>query len=125
MDKRIEGGFPGGPSRRTKAPPRIDRKPRIEPVGELEHRVSRRKLRRTRSRRGRRITLGLVGATLLAGSAGAYIGYSSHTTAQEVTEAQDAARRRDDEISSEVNRTLMELWKMEDVEALRNMGRTR
>jgi hypothetical protein len=94
-------------------------------VTEFEHRVSRRKLRRTRERRARRVVVGLVLATLLAGSAGAYVGWASHTTPQEVTAAQDAARDRKDEISSEVNRTLLELWKMEDVEALRNKGRTR
>lgn len=125
MNGRIEGGFPGGPRRQVESLPRGDHPPRIERVGELEHRVSRRKLQRTRARRARRIALGLFGAMLLAGSAGAYIGYSSHMTAQEVTEAQEAANRRDGDISGEVNRTLLELWKMEDVESLRNMGRTR
>jgi dihydrodipicolinate synthase/N-acetylneuraminate lyase len=97
----------------------------MERVGELEHRVSRRKLKRTRARRARRIAFGLGAAMLLAGSAGAYVGYTTHTTPQEVMEAQDAARRREGELSSEVNRTLLELWKMEDVESLRNVGRTR
>ncbi len=125
MAGRIDSGFPGGPRRHTEPSPRGDRPPRIEPVGELEQRVSRRKLERTRKRRTRRIAFGLFAATFLAGSVGAYVGYASHTTPQEVMEAQDAAKRRDDKISSEVNRTLLELWKMEDVESLRNMGRTR
>ena len=125
MNGRIESGFPGGPRRRETTPAKRNHPPRIEPVTELEHRVSRRKLKRTRVRRARRVALGLAGAMLLAGSAGAYVGYASHKTAQEVTAAKDAARNRKDEISSEVNRTLLELWKMEDVEALRNMGRTR
>ena len=126
MDGRIEGGFPGGPRRRGgEGPSRGNHPPRIERVGDMEHRVSRRKLERTRSRRSRRIVLGLLAATVVAGSAGAYIGYSSHTTPQEVTAAQDAAMRLDADVSKEVNRTLLELWKMEDVESLRNMGRTR
>lgn len=124
MTGRIDSGFPGGPRRHTKASPRGDHPPRIERVGDWEHRVSRSKVKRTRARRTRRIALGLFAAMLLAGSAGAWIGYSSHMTAQEVTEAKDAANHRD-ELSSEVNRTLLELWKMEDVESLRNMGRTR
>lgn len=125
MDGRIDSGFPGGPRRRTESSPRGNRPPRMERVGELEHRVSRRKLKRTRARRARRIAFGLGAAMLLAGSAGAYIGYTTRTTPQEVMEAQDAARRREDGISSEVNRTLLELWKMEDVESRRNVGRTR
>ncbi len=87
--------------------------------------MSRRTAERTRTRRTRRVALGFVGATIVAGTLGAYVGFSSHTTREELTEAQQAARQRDIDISSEVNRTLLELWKMEDVEALRNKGRTR
>lgn len=78
-----------------------------------------------RARRSRRVALGFIGATIVAASAGAYVGMSSHTTREALTEAQRAARQRDIDISSEINRTLLELWKMEDVEALRNRGRTR
>jgi fibrillarin-like rRNA methylase len=91
----------------------------------MERRVSRRKLERSRARRARRVVLGFFVATVLAGSLGAYVGFASHTTPEELSDAQQAARKRDIDISSEVNRTLLELWKMEDVEALRNKGRIR
>jgi dihydrodipicolinate synthase/N-acetylneuraminate lyase len=94
-------------------------------VEHIEERVSRRRLERTRTRRTRRVLLGFAAATVLAGFLGGYVGFASHTTPEALTEAQQAAHRRDVDISTEVNRTLLELWKMEDVEALRNQGRTR
>ncbi len=44
---------------------------------------------------------------------------------EELNAAQATDKRRDVDISAEVNRTLLQLWKMEDVEAARNRGRTR
>lgn len=58
-------------------------------------------------------------------AAGLALGLASHTTADAITAEQQAARIRDLGISSEVNRVLLELWKMEDVEHARNTNRTR
>lgn len=69
--------------------------------------------------------VGLLFAMVLAFVLGAALGLQSHATPHELTEANQAARAKDDEISREVNRMLMELWKMEDVEAARNGGRIR
>jgi hypothetical protein len=66
--------------------------------------------------------LAALGAAFLLGAG---LGRASHATPHEITEAREAARARDVDISSEVNRALLELWKMEDIEASRNAGRIR
>lgn len=74
--------------------------------------------------------MGLVVAMAVAGIAGYVLGLQSHATATDIVAEQDAARAPRpsglaSELSSEVNRTLLELWRMEDVEAQRNSGRIR
>jgi hypothetical protein len=69
-----------------------------------------------------------VGLFLIVAAAfalGVGLGRASHTTAEELTADRNVARARDQDISREVNRTLLELWKMEDVEAARNRGQVR
>ncbi|MFQ5536026.1 MAG: hypothetical protein ACE5GJ_01120 [Gemmatimonadota bacterium] len=73
-----------------------------------------------RRARRRRVIVGGFVVVLLALGLGLVLGIASHRTAQEVVEAQRAQRRKDFDISREVNRTLLELWKMEDVEAARS-----
>ena len=87
--------------------------------------IARRKLARSRTRRTRRIALGFTLATIVAAGVGFSLGLRSAKTAEEAMQAQEAARRPDIDISSEVNRTLLELWKMEDFESIRDAGRTR
>lgn len=65
---------------------------------------------------------GLLLIIALAFGIGAALGRASHATQEELTAAREAARARDQDISREVNRMLLELWKMEDVEASRNAG---
>jgi hypothetical protein len=92
-------------------------------VADIEESISRRRLHAARRRRSVRVRVGLAAVVALAFAIGAVLGRRSHTTAAELTEAREAARTRDLDISQEVNRTLLELWKMEDVEASRNAGR--
>lgn len=62
----------------------------------------------------------LVLGSLLAGGVGVALGTRSRTTAEEALAEQQADRRPDRmDITREVNRTLLELWKMEDLEAIR------
>jgi len=61
----------------------------------------------------------------LAGGGGFLLGLSSHRTAEEMATELTVSQNLNQAISKEVNRTLLELWKMEDVEALRNNGRMR
>lgn len=124
MTERIHGSFPGGPRRAQYAQP-LDRTPRLERVAHLEDRVSRGRRARDQKRRLHRITLGFLLAMAAAGAIGGAVGFASHTTPEELTAEQEALGRQDQFISKEVNRTLLELWKMEDVEALRNKGLTR
>lgn len=122
MDARIKGSFPGGPRRTGEGEPTRP-PPRLRTVAEIEQGLSRRSLERARGRRGRLRWAGALLVIVLGFAAGAALGLATHTTPQEVTEALDSERQRDAEISREVNRVLLELWRMEDVEALRNRSR--
>ena len=124
MDRRIGAKFPGGPGR-IGTPPDQGRHARLESIAEIEARVARRRLARSRTRRTRRIALGFALATIVAAGVGFSLGLRSGRTAEELTQAQEATRRQDIDVSSEVNRTLLELWKMEDFESFRDAGRTR
>ncbi|MEQ9400459.1 MAG: hypothetical protein RJQ04_14950 [Longimicrobiales bacterium] len=92
----------------------------------LEERAAAHSTGQRRRARRRRLLVGLGAAVLLSGAAGYVVGLQSHTTASDITAQYDAARSpQASELSSEVNRTLLELWRMEDVEAVRNSGRSR
>jgi hypothetical protein len=121
MEERIRGTFPGGPRHSVSG---LEGSPalRIRSVEDLEVGIARRALDRGHRRRRTRIVAGFVVAMVAAGAVGAYVGYASHQTAETITAAREAAHQRDLDISWQVNRTLLQLWKMEDVEALRNQG---
>lgn len=121
---RIGGTFPGGPHRSGPSPRQGHRA--LPPTAkELEERIERHGLERSHARRVRRVRLCFICAAALSAAIGFTIGLTSHTTQAELSEAVQAQQRRDADISKEVNRTLLELWKMEDFESARNQGRTR
>lgn len=124
MSGQLSGSFPGGPSRRDQTPQRSG-PPRLRRMADIEETFARRSLDRRRDKRRSRLVAGFVGMLLVAGVAGVFLGLQSHTTAEEITAAREEANRRELDLSSEVNRTLLELWKMEDVEAARSRGNTR
>jgi type VI protein secretion system component VasK len=124
MEERIRGSFPGGPKRSVSAPGR-KRPPRLQRVADIEAGIARRTVELSSRRRRQRVATGFVVAMALAGGAGGWIGFASHRSAEELTAAHAASRERDLDISWQVNRTLLQLWKMEDVEALRDKGLTR
>lgn len=124
MAERIEGNFPGGPTRGD-PDERPRRAPRLRRVEEIEDGVARRVLGGRRRRRGARIRAGVAIVFVLAFAVGVALGLRSHTTVEALTAEQQAARARDLGISTEVNRVLLELWKMEDIEHSRNTGRAR
>lgn len=124
MDERITGSWPGGPNREGDARKRT-RPPRLRRVEDLEAGLATRLLRLRHRARSRRIALGLMLSVACAGGIGWILGRASHKTAVEVSAEFATAKRRDRDISAEVNRTLLELWKMEDVQAARGDGRIR
>lgn len=65
---------------------------------------------------------GLALLLVVAFGVGTALGRSSHETQATLTAKETESRQRDVDISSEVNRTLLQLWKMEDVEAARSRG---
>jgi hypothetical protein len=94
-------------------------------VEDLEAALAARALRSGHRARSRRIALGLAFSLAIAGGIGWVLGEASHRTAEDVSAEHATARRRDLDVSAEVNRTLLELWKMENVQAARNGGRIR
>jgi hypothetical protein len=67
--------------------------------------------------------VGILIGLALGFAAGAGIGLLTRTTSVELRQGLDSERARDAEISREVNRVLLELWRMEDVEAVRSRSR--
>ena len=123
MEGRIRGSFPGGPSRPA-APPTRSGPPRLKPVADIEEGLARRNVARRHRRRYRRIAGGLGVAMALSAAIGGAVGWKSHRTQAELV-AERTRETQDLDISKEINRTLLNLWKMEDVEAIRNLGRSR
>lgn len=119
MTGRISGAFPGGPRRSGGELPQGPF--RLAPVAEIEAARAARRRGRARKLRKRRVALGLAAALASALVAGGALGHASRTTAEELRAAREA-QSADALVSQEVNRVLMQLWKMEDLEALRGLG---
>lgn len=124
MDERIRGSYPGGP-KRDREPGGDERPVRLRGVEEMESSRARRSLCRSRRSRRRRAWAGLAAVLAVAFAVGAALGLSSHETQETLTRREEASARQDLDISKEVNRTLLQLWKMEDLEAARNRGAIR
>mgnify|MGYP005858448685 CR=1 FL=1 len=75
--------------------------------------------------RRRRMAWGFIVSLLLAGGLGLMLGLQSHATVEDLSAGARETRSQDLDISQEVNRTLLELWRMEEAEAQRNQGRIR
>lgn len=110
------GRYPGGPRRRAEGeePPQ---RPDLEGLEDYEERVARQSGRRRANRRARRVKIGFLVAILLSGAIGLMLGYMSHQTPEDFAAERERARQ-EFSASQEVNRVLMELWKMEDIEKL-------
>lgn len=125
MDGKIRGSFPGGPRKKVPASERTSA-PRLERVEDIEERRAQSRVRRERSRRGKRTLYVFLGSVVVSGGVGVYLGSQNATSLDEIRASQQEEVGADDaaaemtEISAEINRVLLELWKMEDVEQLRN-----
>lgn len=124
MAERITGSFPGGPTRKDTSPQR-EGPPRTARVEELEAARATRAVHIRQRARRRRVVWGFVLSLLIAGGVGLALGLGSHTTAEDISAQAQQTRAKDLDISKEVNRTLLELWRMEEVEAQRGQGRIR
>ncbi len=122
MEGRIRGSWPGGP-RRDGEPQERTRPPQLQRVEEIEARSASRLLRVRRGARTKRLVLGVAFFSVIALAFGWVLGLRSHTTLEEMQSAQSQQRAaRDADMTSEINRVMLELWKMEDVEYARNRG---
>lgn len=79
-------------------------------------------LRNRRSRRIRRLRLGLAATTLIAILGGVHSGMRSHKTAEQLAAAVQSGGATTD-LKRETRRLVNELWKMEDLERNPRLGR--
>jgi D-serine deaminase-like pyridoxal phosphate-dependent protein len=125
---KLRGSYPGGPRRGRDAPAEGDdsssRARSLESAEEIDARMGRAAARRRADKKRKRAWSIFAAALLLAGGAGLYLGFLTHRTSEQLTDEREAERQGDlsDQITSETNRMLMELWRMEDVEFQRNRG---
>ncbi len=118
MSERIRGQFPGGPRRPqeggTSRPPT-----HIPTVDEIEGAIARQTRTEEHRRRRRRVAMGFVSSLIVAGGIGFGVGRAVRKPAPEMALPERSRSGLDKEISTQVNRTLLELWRMEDVEYAR------
>lgn len=124
MEGRISGSFPGGPRKKVAAAERTSA-PRLSRVEEIEEQAVGRHIRRRHGRRQKRIVYVVVLSVLVSAATGVYLGFRNRSSLEEVRAelaAQQAAEAGGNfgDMSSEINRAMLELWKMEDVEFMRN-----
>lgn len=89
----------------------------------IEEHAARRYTRRGSRQRRKRLLYGFLSAVVVSGGVGMYMGLQSHTTLEEVRAKEAAAAAGpagSGELSSVLNKAMMELWKVEDVECQRN-----
>jgi len=119
MSDRITGSFPGGPTRSDTSPQR-DGPLRTQSVRERAEDRAARSIENRRSARSRRVLLGFVLAVVVAGAVGWGLGRQDQPTQTSLQQEAVQQRAADLDISREVNRALLEIWRMEEVEANRN-----
>ena len=123
MPSSFSGSFPGGPSRKAERQP-LGRSPRLQRVQDLEERVAQRSMLLKKGARRSRVVWGVTSSAVAAAVVGLVLGLMSHSSAEELRMA-DERQNTAPELSREVNRTLLQLWKMEDLEAARASGMSR
>lgn len=122
MEARMRGTFPGGPRKSVAAAERTA-PARLGRVQQIEEQAARRYTRRGSRQRRKRLLYGFLSAVVVSGGVGMYMGLQSHTTLEEVRANEAAAAAGpagSGELSSVLNKAMMELWKVEDVECQRN-----
>ncbi len=117
----LRGRYPGGPSRRPpegEAGPKEER-PRLPSVGEQETLASEGAQSRKARRRRKRATLAVLGAVLLAGMLGIWMGLRSHRTEEELArELQEERTTRGFDLEKQADRLINEIWKTEALEKI-------
>jgi len=117
----MRGTFPGGPRKSVAAAERTA--PARLGCVQIEEQAARRYTRRGSRQRRKRLLYGFLSAVVVSGGVGMYMGLQSHTTLEEVRAKEAAAAAGpagSGELSSVLNKAMMELWKVEDVECQRN-----
>ena len=117
----IQGVSPGGPRRQDGSPPQNDQTGAGLRFGEdVEAGLTARQIGSRAKRRRRSMLIALGTLIVIAGAAGAYVGYQSMMTPEQFAEQEAAA---ESELDGIVDDVMDELWRMENVEAARNATR--
>ncbi len=112
------GRYPGGPHGEGEAPERDLRTHPIRGVSDMERRRETSRLAgTTRGRRRHALQVAAI-ASAIALSAGAYLGFQGHETAEEIA-GESVAEQGETDLEKEGARLLSELWKMEDLDRIR------
>lgn len=112
------GGYPGGPRGEGKGPERDLGAHPIRGVSDVERRRETSRLAGTRRGRRRHAMQVALIASAIALSAGAYVGFQGHETAEELA-GESGVEQGQADLEKEAARLLSELWKMEDLDRLR------
>ena len=114
------GSYPGGPRRKAGDSEKIGEHlvphaPRVEPAEDIEARITEGQKGVGHRRRHKRLLSGLLAAMLLAAGIGVFLGYRTHRTSEEITNARNATQepKAGFDPTFQTNRILDELWKME------------
>ncbi len=123
MSDRIRGRYPGGPHRPEEGEERT-RPTHLPSVEEIEVGVAQATRSAERRKRRKRVWMGFVVAMVVAGGVGFGVGRAVRPPQPEEVLPTDARSEINKQISEQVNRVLIEEWRMEDVQYARGRGRT-
>lgn len=114
------GSYPGGPRRSAGdtekiGEHRVPGAPRVARAEDIEAHITEGQRGLVRRRRNKRLLSGLLVAMLLAGGIGVFLGYRTHRTSEEITNARNVTLepKAGFDPTFQTNRILDELWKME------------
>lgn len=113
------GMYPGGP-RGSEQGEGHQSPPRLTLVRDLEEHIASQAIKLRRKTRRRRLVWAAVMGIAVAGGVGLALGYSAHPSPEEVVQESETERSPKSLTSEDLDRALMELWRMEDVEYARN-----
>ena len=118
----LRGRYPGGPSRRNvgeeSSAPR--RKVKLDSVEEIEARASASSQARRQKHRRKRLALGVAFSVAIAGGVGAWLGFQSHQSNEEIAQGLRGQARGGEEfdLNKQADRLISEMWKTEALEKI-------
>ncbi len=119
MNDRFRGRYPGGPSRLGEGEEPDAPRTYLPTVEEIEVGMRRATRVSERRRRRRRVWVGFFGALVVAGAIGFGVGRAVRPPTSRDMLPPTASNGLNKELAEQVNRVLVEEWRMEDVQYAR------